>query len=559
MKFQKLTFVLFIISFLTILALSNPIQKRDKNTLPTLELEFTISTVKKNLDKCPNYEREVIVVYPTGSDKNEAKFPAPAIIAKKSQPIQIKITNDLTESTTIHWHGLYMVGTTYSDGVPALTQCPIQPDWFHNKSLVLLKEYQYNTTSAATTAEPVPYSVLINGQGQGNCEFKDFDDTEPCEPEKIVESGLKFSFKDGEEHRIHVVNGGALVEYFFSIDGHTLKVIEVEGMSVVQDKNVELHRVPIHVSQRYTIIATRTEDAKKDGITNFWMRMEANPECIRSNTECKKKKALIKEINSRVYYGDENKEKIPTTERWSDLILWPNNNGWSEKIGCTDLNLTILSPKDDDQKLLDNKPYRSIPMSIIMKTRLDSKKNYTYTTIGSVYEKKLIGSKVIVYEAYGDDDNTLKEVYTKLENYSTIQDYDWNWPTTQNVFTLKDSEKSKLIEIAIDSADDISHPFHLHGHAFWVVEADGIKFKDPIKRDTATVSKYGRTRIQFTADNAGVWAFHCHIEWHSDVGMVAQIIELPEEINEKIKPNTKDGWYDLCQLKSAPSEPIETD
>ncbi|KAF2361462.1 Multicopper oxidase type 1 [Trinorchestia longiramus] len=42
--------------------------------------------------------------------------------------IIVDLENDLmSDTTSIHWHGLHMVGTPYMDGVPQLTQCPIQP------------------------------------------------------------------------------------------------------------------------------------------------------------------------------------------------------------------------------------------------------------------------------------------------------------------------------------------------------------------------------------------------------------------------------------------------
>ncbi|KZF26352.1 multicopper oxidase [Xylona heveae TC161] len=38
---------------------------------------------------------------------------------------QITVHNELPWNTTVHWHGLYMFGTQWSDGVPGLTQKPI--------------------------------------------------------------------------------------------------------------------------------------------------------------------------------------------------------------------------------------------------------------------------------------------------------------------------------------------------------------------------------------------------------------------------------------------------
>ncbi|RWW09446.1 hypothetical protein GW17_00027070 [Ensete ventricosum] len=74
------------------------------------------------------------------------------------------------------------------------------------------------------------------------------------------------------------------------------------------------------------------------------------------------------------------------------------------------------------------------------------------------------------------------------------------------------------------------HPWHLHGHDFWVLgygdgrfdeEEDVARFnlKNPPLRNTVVIFPYGWTAIRFVADNPGVWAFHCHIEPHLHMGM----------------------------------------
>ena len=40
----------------------------------------------------------------------------------------MNVENDLlTDSATIHWHGLNQRNTQWSDGAPYITQCPIPP------------------------------------------------------------------------------------------------------------------------------------------------------------------------------------------------------------------------------------------------------------------------------------------------------------------------------------------------------------------------------------------------------------------------------------------------
>jgi FtsP/CotA-like multicopper oxidase with cupredoxin domain len=40
--------------------------------------------------------------------------------------IIVDVKNNMpARSTTIHWHGVFQTGTPYMDGVPMVTQCPI--------------------------------------------------------------------------------------------------------------------------------------------------------------------------------------------------------------------------------------------------------------------------------------------------------------------------------------------------------------------------------------------------------------------------------------------------
>lgn len=86
---------------------------------------------------------------------------------------------------------------------------------------------------------------------------------------------------------------------------------------------------------------------------------------------------------------------------------------------------------------------------------------------------------------------------------------------------------------------DANHPFHLHGNAFRVIGMERLnssvdleqvqeldrqgKLKRRLlrapKKDTVTVPDGGYTIIRFVADNPGYWLFHCHIEFHAEIGM----------------------------------------
>lgn len=52
-------------------------------------------------------------------------------------------------------------------------------------------------------------------------------------------------------------------------------------------------------------------------------------------------------------------------------------------------------------------------------------------------------------------------------------------------------------------------------------------------KDTITVPDGGYTIVSFVADNPGYWLFHCHIEFHSEVGM-AIVFKIGE--HEQMRP-----------------------
>ncbi|KJR90080.1 uncharacterized protein SPSK_06412 [Sporothrix schenckii 1099-18] len=96
-----------------------------------------------------------------------------------------------------------------------------------------------------------------------------------------------------------------------------------------------------------------------------------------------------------------------------------------------------------------------------------------------------------------------------------------------------------IATIVVNNLDAAIHPFHLHGHQFQVLARpesgagtwDGQESNlavTPPRRDTISVNanSYAVLRIQVT--HPGVFIFHCHIEWHVEMGLTATFIQAPE-------------------------------
>jgi len=89
----------------------------------------------------------------------------------------------------------------------------------------------------------------------------------------------------------------------------------------------------------------------------------------------------------------------------------------------------------------------------------------------------------------------------------------------------------------IDVDDSLTHPFHLHGHKFYVMEMGifrepmtynaimekGLPLKggsaEPPHKDSVLIPNPGFVHLRFRADNPGWWIGHCHFDWH--LGLLA--------------------------------------
>jgi len=100
--------------------------------------------------------------------------------------------------------------------------------------------------------------------------------------------------------------------------------------------------------------------------------------------------------------------------------------------------------------------------------------------------------------------------------------YVWNMPINGLVGMPAEAARGERIEISFENRTGMSHPMHLHGHLFQIVEIDGKRFSGAI-RDTILVTPGTRVTVALDADNPGLWAFHCHNLYHLAAGMFSTL------------------------------------
>jgi FtsP/CotA-like multicopper oxidase with cupredoxin domain len=82
--------------------------------------------------------------------------------------------------------------------------------------------------------------------------------------------------------------------------------------------------------------------------------------------------------------------------------------------------------------------------------------------------------------------------------------------------------RGERVHIIMQNHSMMSHPMHLHGHHFQVVDINGRPLSGAM-RDTVQVPPMTQVTIAFDADHPGKWAFHCHHLYHMVSGMMAML------------------------------------
>ncbi|OJJ51097.1 hypothetical protein ASPZODRAFT_56502 [Penicilliopsis zonata CBS 506.65] len=105
-------------------------------------------------------------------------FPAPNFFWEEDDDIEVVVHNRMPFNNSVHWHGMLMQGTPWSDGAPGLTQKPIEPDesfvyrfkafpagthWYHSHSRMNLLDGLYGGIFIRPKEDAsAPWSLISN-------------------------------------------------------------------------------------------------------------------------------------------------------------------------------------------------------------------------------------------------------------------------------------------------------------------------------------------------------------------------------------------------------------
>ncbi|KAK3940215.1 multicopper oxidase-domain-containing protein [Diplogelasinospora grovesii] len=494
------------------------------------------------------------------------EFPGPTIEARSGDEIVVEVQNNLGggEGVAIHWHGLKLFGGNAFDGAVGITQCAIPPgktftyhvkiggdehgtfwwhahsqvqrgdgifgglvvhrvqetlaasgekrvesdmarygydremllmigDWFHSSAQDNLKWF---TGYEHFGNEPVPDSLLINGKGRYDCSLAVPARPVDCTavPDLILDTADP---EKAERTRWRIINTGSIAGFNLSSVGVTIAPIQVDG-------GIEVTRGPatqgvgvLHPGERLDVISSPATGPQR-------LVVSLDPENFKYTN--------------------------PALNPSQSFAISPSVSGLEELLPPAvkaPLDLATLTPKDD--QITPLLPVADQTILLYVKTQILAKfsnqpKAFINHTSWEPQSPPLISLP--------------REKWDKNQLVPSIA-------TT----TSQENKKPVWVDIVINNLDDGSHPFHLHGHQFWVLSSyrspgreawgscnpfDGSRLSEssrlnlvsPLKKDTVSVPRRGYVVIRVRADNPGIWMLHCHMLVHLGSGM-AMALHVP--------------------------------
>ncbi|KAF5987243.1 L-ascorbate oxidase [Fusarium coicis] len=500
----------------------------------TLSFNWTIAAGTRSPD---GVEKRVYLV------NNE--FLGPLIEARSGDRLVIQVRNDLQdEGVSLHWHGLRIKDQNSMDGAVGFTQCPIAPgrsftynftigdeeqgtfwwhshsevqradglwgglivhspnevdlpqedyllmigDWFHQSQTQVLGWY---ADASSRGNEPVPDSLLVNGQGRFECSM-----AVPARPvvcSQVQFSDLKPLMTSGSKKkaRLRVVNIGSVAGLSLSVSGATIRPVNVDGGFAVKAEATETVGI-LYPGERVDLEVEWKENYEG----NRWLTVYMDDENFGYPNLALNPTQSFPMFSPRTK-GSPN-EPVPP----------PLEQGEIQALGSQNLKAAIQ---------VSDLPAKA-EQTILLYAKVEKLAHMDYAPVGFI-----------------NHTSWTPQTPPLLAQNRT------SWDDSQLIpFIGISDRKPKRVDIIINNLDDGAHPFHLHGHSFYVLSSyrnpgrgswgsynpytdeappNGLDLEFSVRKDTVSVPRRGHVVLALVADNPGIWALHCHMLVHMARGM----------------------------------------
>ncbi|TMW97379.1 hypothetical protein EJD97_005644 [Solanum chilense] len=450
------------------------------------------------------------------------QFPGPRINGTSNNNVVVNVFNQLDEPLLFTWSGIQQRKNSWQEGTLG-NNCPIPPGanfTYHFQVKDQIGSYYYYPTTSTHRAAggyggisvlsraliPVPFEtpeadhMVLAGDWytKSHVELKRMLDSGRAlgRPTGVVINGKSgkgdgkdepmFTVIAGKTYRFRVCNVGMKDSINVRMQGHTMKLVEIEGSHTVQ--NV-YESIDIHLGQCFSVLVTANQEPK-----DYYLVAST-----RFTKDSHVATATIRYANGK---GPASPELPKAPEGWAWSLNQFRSFRW---------NLTASAARPNPQ---GSYHYGQINITRTIKLvtsagQVDGKLRYALNGVSHVDT----ATPIKLAEYYGAADKVFK--------YNLIKDEYEPKPgqAGQDKITVApnvvNATYRNYVEIVIENHGKSVQSWHLSGHSFFAVGIEpgrwaperrkNYNLLDAVSRNTIQVYPKSFAVVMTTLDNAGLW------------------------------------------------------
>lgn len=494
-----------------------------------------------------------------GKDKRaiavNGTIPMPTLHFIEGDTAEIIVHNQLKESSSLHWHGLYVPNS--EDGVPYLTQKPIEPGETHTYRFPIIQNGTHWYHSHSGLQEQIGmYGSLTIQKRKGDPSFRPGIDDLPTE--EIILSEWTNTKPESVHRMLHsgndwgAIKKGASQSYSEAIKkGHfrTKFTNEWKRMLAMDVSDVYYDAFLWNGNLNGGTNAYKPGDKIRLRIANggassyFWLSYAGGKITVVANDGNDVEPVEVDRLIIGVSETYDLVIEIPEAGAYEFLATPEDRSGSTSAFfgsgpiikalrwGALDYfeGMAMMNDMMNMDGSMDN-------MGMEMSLQQMDMNTVMYPEISGSSEMKMHAGMDHSKHSMNSDEKMVTLNYgmlrspnpTTLPNKANIRELHFELTGNMNRYVwsmdnkvLAESEKIKIekgenVRIILTNNSMMRHPMHLHGHDFRVLNGQG-EFA-PLK-NVLDILPMETDTLEFNANVEGDWFFHCHILYHMMAGM----------------------------------------
>ncbi len=519
------------------------------------------------------------------------QIPMPTLTFTEGDTAEIVVHNQLKEGTTLHWHGLYVPNK--EDGVPFLTQMPIEPNsthvyrfpiiqsgthWYHSHFGFQEQIGMYGSLILKKRANDPTFRKGIDDIPQIPVILSEWTDYNPDNVHRMLHNASDwFAIKKGTtQSYVEAIKAG---HFKTKINNEWKRMLAMDVSDVYYDKFLINGQSESQLSQFKAGDQVRLRISNGGASSYFWLKYAGGKMTVVANDGNDVEPVEVDRLIIGVSETYDVIVSIPAENTAFEFLATPEDRTKSASIyiGTGIKQLANPMPKlkyFEGMKMMNSMmkingdmntmgmdmSLQQMDMNTVMYPEITGAKNSNSKKVDLQADAPLnqemadMPQSDIVTLNY----NMLKSpTKTTLPVDAPIRELRFQltgnmnryvWSMDNKVLSEVDKiliKKGEIVRITLYNNSMMRHPMHLHGHDFRLINSKGEY--SPLK-NVLDIMPMETDVIEFEANLDGDWFFHCHILYHMMAGM-NRVFSYENQAPNPLLPDKK--WaYNKLQKES---------